>query len=166
MGHSFGGTFALYYAGLNTVNGVIAIAPGGVDSDFYQSKIANSLAHARQLIAEGRGDQKEDFTNYENSRGDYTTLTPSKAYVSWYSKDGVMNATNAFKQVRPAIPVLYIVPSNDYLFLRRAKAERWALLPSNSKNELYEPIASHLEAPTASINEIIKWINMIVIDKN
>jgi pimeloyl-ACP methyl ester carboxylesterase len=165
-GHSFGGTFALYYAGLNTVNGVIAIAPGGIDSDFYQSKIANSLAHARQLIAEGRGDQKEEFANYENSRGDYTTLTPAKAYVSWYSKDSVMNASNAFKRVQPNIPVLYIVPSNDYLFLRRAKAERWAQLPPNPKNELFEPIASHLEAPTVSINEIIKWINMVDKDKN
>ena len=41
-GHSFGGTFALYYAGVNLVDGVIAIAPGGVDSDFYQSKIGRS----------------------------------------------------------------------------------------------------------------------------
>ena len=165
-GHSFGGTFALYYAGINLVDGVIAIAPGGVDSDFYQSKIANSLNHARQLIAEGRGDQKENFANYENSRGDYTTLTPAKAYVSWYSKDSVMNATQAFKQLRPDVPVLYIVPTNDYPFLRRAKAARWTQLPPNPKNELYEPIASHLEAPTVSINEIIRWINMIVTDKN
>ena len=165
-GHSFGGTFALYYAGVNLVDGVIAIAPGGVDSDFYQSKIANSLNHARQLITEGRGDQKENFANYENSRGDYTTLTPAKAYDSWYSKDSVMNATQAFKQLRPDVPVLYIVPTNDYPFLRRAKAARWTQLPPNPKNELYEPIASHLEAPTVSINEIIRWINMIVTDKN
>jgi len=165
-GHSFGGTFALYYASVNLVDGVIAIAPGGVDSDFYQSKIANSMAHARQLIADGRGDQKEEFANYENSRGDYTTLTPAKAYVSWYSKDSVMNTSNAFKRVRPDIPVLYIVPTNDYPFLRRAKAERWAQLPPNPKNELYEPNTSHLEAPTASINEIVKWINMAVKDKN
>jgi len=59
--------------------------------------------------------------------------------------------------MNPAIPVLYIGPSNDYPGLIKAKGPTFGALPKNPLTKLYEPSSTHLGAPTASIPEILEW---------
>jgi alpha-beta hydrolase superfamily lysophospholipase len=58
-GHSQGGIFALLYGGRHKVDGVVAIVPGGaVDAKVYLNAIGNHVATARQMVADGRGQEK------------------------------------------------------------------------------------------------------------
>ncbi|MBI2312296.1 MAG: alpha/beta hydrolase [Betaproteobacteria bacterium] len=157
-GHSQGGLFALYYGSAHPVNGIIAIAPGGsVNSPVYREKLGESVERARKLVAEGKGEEKTRFMDYEGSRGVYPITTTPAAYLSWFDPDGAMNQMKAHKAMSPQMPVLYIVPKNDYPGLLRVKQMMFDALPKNPLTRLYEPDSSHLEAPSASREEIARW---------
>lgn len=59
--------------------------------------------------------------------------------------------------MNPQIPVLYIVPKGDYPVLLKAKQPMFDSLPRNPLTKLYEPDSSHLDAPSASRDEIVRW---------
>jgi pimeloyl-ACP methyl ester carboxylesterase len=161
-GHSQGGLFALYFGNKHLVDGVIAIAPGGnVASQIFRDKLGDSVAQARKLIAEGKGEDKVSLADYENRRGTYPVVSPPAAYLTWFDPDGAMNQKKAIQNFNPAIPVLFIAPTNDYPALRKIKQEMFDALPKHAHTRLYEPSASHIEAPSASANEIVEWIKAI-----
>lgn len=70
-----------------------------------------------------------------------------------------MNQTSAVRAMNPAVPVLYIAPTGDYPALLKVKQQMFDLLPKNPRTRLYEPNATHLEAPSASLQEIVAWTN-------
>lgn len=157
-GHSQGGLFAFHLGGVLALDGVIAIAPGGsVSAPVYREKLGDSLALARQLLAEGKGEEKTRLLDYEGSRGTYPLVTRPSTYLSWFDPAGAMNQANALARLAPATPVLLIVPTQDYPGLLRLKQQTFAALPRHPLTQLYEPDASHLEAPSASAQEIIRW---------
>ena len=156
-GHSQGGLFAIYLGGKLSVDGIIAIAPGGnVASAIFREKLGESVDLARKLIAEGR-DHETRFSDYEAAKGTYPILTTPSKYVSWFDPESAMNQTTALKSMNPQAPVLFIVPTGDYPGLRKLKDQWFSLLPRNSLSKLYEPDSSHLNAPSASRDEITRW---------
>lgn len=157
-GHSQGALFALYLGGKRSVDGVIAIAPGGsVNSPVFREKLGESVQLARKLIGEGKGGEKTRFLDYEGSRGSYPVITTPSVYLSWFDPDGAMSLPKAVKAMDPTIPALYIVPTGDYPVLLKAKQPMFDSFPSNSLTKLYEPDATHLDAPFASRVEIMRW---------
>ncbi|MDR3391657.1 MAG: alpha/beta hydrolase [Sulfuriferula sp.] len=161
-GHSQGGAFALYFGNHHAVQGIIAIAPGGnVASDAFRDKLADSVAQARKLIADGNGLEKTRLLDYEGSRGTYPVITPPAAYLTWFDPEGAMNQMKSVKNMNPAIPVLYIAPTNDYPGLQHVKQAMFDALPKNPLTRLYEPDSSHMNAPTASIGEIAAWTTAV-----
>jgi len=161
-GHSQGGLFALYFGGKQLVDGVIAIAPGGdMSNPVFREKLGATLDLARKLVAERKGDEKERLSDYENAKGTYTIVTTPSAYVSWFDPDGAMNQTAAVERMNPRVPVLFIVPTEDYAGLRDVKDRFFSLLPKNTLSKLYEPVASHVGAPSASRDEIVRWTTEI-----
>jgi|ERR1043166_529300 alpha-beta hydrolase superfamily lysophospholipase len=157
-GHSQGGLFALYLGGKQPVDGIIAIAPGGdVSNAIFRSRLGASVDLARKLIADGKGEEMTRFSDFEGAKGTYPVLTTPSAYLSWFDPDGAMNQTTALKQVNPQVPVLFIAPTGDYPGLRKIKDQSFSLLPGNPLNKLYEPDSSHLNAPSASRDEIVRW---------
>ena len=157
-GHSQGGLFALYFGDKHVVDGIIAIAPGGnVASKLYQDKLGEFVARARQRIADGKGQEKTQFADYEGSRGTYPIVTTPAAYLSWFDPAGAMNQTAAVRGMNPAVPVLFIAPTHDYPGLLKVKQEMFDALPKNPHTKLYEPDSNHLNAPTASIKAIVEW---------
>lgn len=161
-GHSQGGLFALHFGNKHAVDGVIAIAPGGnVGSQLFKEKLADSVAQARRLIAEGKGEVKTSLSDYENRRGTYPVVSPPAAYLTWFDPEGAMNQMKAVQNFNPAIPVLFIAPTNDYPGLRRVKQEMFDALPKNPHTQLFEPSASHIEAPSASVDKIVEWTKAV-----
>lgn len=161
-GHSQGGLFALYYGSRHVVDGVIAIAPGGnVGSATYREKLGESVALARKLIAEGQGAEKTGLADYEGAKGVYRITSTPAAYLTWFDPEGAMNQTTAVQNMNPAVPVLFIAPSNDYPGLQKVKQQMFDALPRNPRTKLYEPNASHLNAPSASVKEIVEWTTAI-----
>jgi pimeloyl-ACP methyl ester carboxylesterase len=166
-GHSQGGLFALYFGSKHFVDGIIAIAPGGsVSSLVFREKLGASVELARKLIAEGKGNEKTRFSDYEGSKGTYPIASTPEAYLSWFDPDGAMNQTAAVKSMNPQVPVLFIVPKGDYPGLLKAKQPMFDSLPSNPLTKLYEPDSTHLDAPSASRDEIVRWTTEVASRAN
>lgn len=157
-GHSQGGLFALHYGDKHSVDGIIAIAPGGnVGSAIAKDNLGEYVDLARQLIAQGKGAEKARFADFEGSKGTYPLITTAAIYLSWFDPQGAMNQITAEQNINPAIPVLFIAPASDYPGLRKVKQIMFDALPKNPRTKLYEPSSSHLDAPSASENKIIEW---------
>ena len=157
-GHSQGGLFAFYFGNKHVVDGIIAMAPGGnVGGAAYREKVVDSVESARKLIAEGKGDQKTRLTDHEGSKGTYPITTTPASYLTWFDPEGAMNETQAVKNMNPAIPILFVAPTNDYPSLLKIKQQMFDALPKNPRSKLYEPSANHLQAPSASAKEIVEW---------
>ena len=161
-GHSQGGLFSLYFGGKHVVDGIVAIAPGGnVDGPVFRDKVGDSVALARKLIAEGKGDEKIRLNDFEASKGSYAVVTTPATYLTWFDPEGAMNQTKAIKSVNPSVPVLFIAPTGDYPGLLKVKHQMFDALPKNPRTKLYEPSSSHLGAPSASIKEIAEWTTAV-----
>ena len=157
-GHSQGGAFALHFAGKPRADGIIAIAPGGnVGGAIYRTKVAEALDRARKLVAAGKGAEHERLADYEGSRGIYVVVSPPASYVTWFDPDGAMNIPRAARAVDPKVPVLYVLPTRDYPGLLKAGPTTFGALPKHPHTRLYEPSADHLNAPAASVDEIVRW---------
>ena len=165
-GHSQGGLFALYFGGKHVVDGVIAIAPGGnVGSPTFREKLGESVALARKLVAEGKGDEKTSLADFEGAKGTYPVNTSPSVYLSWFDPEGAMNQMIAVKNLNPATAVLFIAPANDYPGLLKVKQQMFDTLPKNPKSRLYEPGSSHLNAPSASLKQIVEWTTAVAEGK-
>jgi len=162
IGHSQGGAFALHYGGKHAVDGVVAIAPGGsVDSPVYKQFVGESLARARQLVAEGKGAERQRLEDYEGARKNYSVIAVPSAYVTWFDPAGAMNMNRAVRVLPPTVPVLWVSPTGDYPGLRTNASRLYGLLPANPLNRFSQPEATHLGAPAASIPGIIEWTTVV-----
>jgi pimeloyl-ACP methyl ester carboxylesterase len=161
-GHSQGGVFALYVGTKHAVHGVIAISPGGdAGGRTLREKLGDSVELARKLVAEGKGQEAARLSDFEGARGTYPIVTTPAAYRTWFDPEGAMNQTKAVNGMNPAVPVLYISPTNDYPGLLRVKQMMFDALPKNPRTRLYEPNSSHLNAPSASFKEIVEWTTAV-----
>lgn len=157
-GHSLGGLFALHLAGRLSVDGVIAIAPGGsVSSAVFHEKLGASVSRARQLVAEGKGNNAARLEDFEPSKGLYAVVAVPAAYVTWFDPEGAMNMLRAGRAANSKVPILWIVPKRDYAGLRKTTPAIFRVLPENSLSRFYEPDSDHLGAPSASADEIVRW---------
>lgn len=157
-GHSQGGVFTLHFAGKHAVDGIICIAPGGsVGSQVFREKLGNSVARARKMVAEGKGNEKSQFDDHEGKKGTFSVVTTAAVYLTWFDPDGAMNSKRAAAAVNPQVPILWIVAQRDYPGLRKTNIPLFDSLPKNPHTRLFEPSADHLSAPYASIDEIVRW---------
>ncbi len=76
-------------------------------------------------------------------------------------KQGAMNQAKAEQGIDPAIPVLFIAPTRDSPGLRSVKQQMFDRRPRNPRSQLYEPDASHMEAPAASLGVIATWTTSV-----
>jgi pimeloyl-ACP methyl ester carboxylesterase len=160
-GFSLGGFFAAHMAGRTPVDALVAIAPNG-GSDMKQ--LEDQLARARELIAQGRGQERtllKDADVVGPGRHDLPNATPA-AYVTWFDPAGVMNWRAVWQRLRPGTPVFLVVPTKDLANLRKVKRELWEGLPDHPANRLYEPRSDHLGASMAAADAAIAWLRETV----
>lgn len=157
-GHSQGGAFALHLASKPIADGVIAMAPGGdVSNRVFRENLGASVARARGLVAEGKGNEPARLEDYEGARGTYTIVAVPAAYVTWFDTEGAMNMGRAARRASPRIPILWIVGRGERPGLRKMNIPLFSSLPDNPLTRLYEPDADHTGTPTASADEIVRW---------
>jgi len=157
-GHSQGGVFAFHLGTRLKFDGLVAIAPGGnVANAVYAEKLGSHIAQARRLLADGKGGEKMAFADYEGAKGTFPVLTTPAIYLSWFDPDGAMNQAKSAQEMNPAIPVLYVAPTQDYPGLQRVKQQMFGALPKNPLTKMVQPQASHTGAPTASVQLILDW---------
>ncbi|MBO6521247.1 MAG: alpha/beta fold hydrolase [Rhodospirillales bacterium] len=162
VGHSLGALFAAHYAAERAVSGLVLVAPGGnVASRFWQDKVSDSLDKAARLIDEGKGEEKTDFIDFEGSKGNSTIHVTPTLYRAWFSTDSPLNQRRTYGRLPAGLPVLNIVPVNDYKALVRAKDDLFRLLPDTPDREMYEPHTNHQNAPAESAEKITAWIERV-----
>lgn len=161
-GHSQGAVFALQYAAGHKVDGIAAIAPGGlVDSSLFARMLGSHVARARRMVAEGRGSDKAGFADYEGSRGVRPVTTSAAIYLDWFDPEGA-HTSRVFGSVLKGTPVLFVSPTRDYLFLRGIRERNFAALPAHPLTRMVEPEADHLHAPGAAAPHVIAWIREVL----
>lgn len=160
-GHSQGGLFALHYGGLQRVDGLVPVAPGGqVDAGSFVTALGPSVAKAKQMVNEGRGAETAEFADFEGSRGTYAITTSAVIYLDWFDPNGA-HTTRAYRNVKKGTPVLYVAPKRDYRGLQQSRHQNFLSLPPHPQTRLYEPDSDHLNAPVAAANEVILWIRQV-----
>ncbi|MEJ1436632.1 MAG: hypothetical protein RPU61_04885 [Candidatus Sedimenticola sp. (ex Thyasira tokunagai)] len=165
-GHSQGGGFALYFGGRHAVDGVIGLAPGGnVGSKMFRKKLGKSVARARKLIEKGKGDETTRLMDHEGSKGTFPIIITPNNYLSWFDPDGAMNIVRSAKQLGDDVPVLWAVAKRDYPGLRKFGPIVFGFLSGHPDTTYYEPSSDHLGAPSASIDEVKRWITEVVTNK-
>ncbi|MCP5351818.1 MAG: alpha/beta fold hydrolase [Chromatiales bacterium] len=161
-GHSQGGAFALHLAGVLPFDGAICIAPGGnVASSKFTEALGESVAKARALIAEGKGGEKARLMDFEGSKGPYPVVATPADYLTWFDPAGAMNMKRAARAVNPAVPVLWLVAARDYPGLRKFNIPMFKDLPSHPLTRMAEPDSDHIGAPSASLDEIVRWTSEV-----
>ena len=160
-GHSQGALFALHYASVHQVDGVIAVTPGGtVDAKVYADNISSFLAKAKRMIDEGKGDERSSFADFEGSRGTNTITTTAAIYYEWFNPNGI-HTTRIFGRVKTDTPVLYVAPTRDYPALRDKRHTHFRALPSHPLTRTHEPDSDHKNAPAAAKDEAVLWIKQV-----
>lgn len=166
-GHSQGGVFALHLAGKLAADGFITIAPGGnVAGRVFLDQVGASLSRARQLVAEGKGNERTQLDDYEGARGRYPIAAVPAAYVTWFDTDGAMNMDRAVQSVNPRVPILWVAPTRDYPGLIKSSLPLYRALPKHPLTRLYEPDADHRGAPTSAADEIVRWTREVASAPN
>lgn len=163
-GHSQGALFAVLFAGHHPVDGVIAIAPGGmVDTPGFVRHLADHVANAKRMRDEGRGADTAGFADFEGRRRTTPVQASAANYLSWFDPQGE-HTTRAFGRVKAGVPVLYVAPTDDTPVLRPLAGPNFSALPEHPRKRLLEPNADHMGAPAAAAQDIAAWIAEVAAD--
>jgi pimeloyl-ACP methyl ester carboxylesterase len=154
-GHSLGGNAALAYGARHDgLKGVIGIAPAHFPERMIRNPaIAASLARAQAMIAAGKGDERDTFTDV-NVGAPISVQATARNFASFFGADsaGIMPANAA----KLTAPLLYLAgssdptqPGPDYAF---AKA------PPNPLNRYVTLSSGHFNAADAAADAVLAWL--------
>lgn len=157
-GHSMGANMAMAYAATHPgVDAVLAIGPGQtVEAESFAGRLGDSVARARLLVAEGRGDVAAAFTDLHLGKTSTVTL-PARIYASYFDPAGLANMpANA---PRLGMPLLWVVGLQDRNMLERGRAYVFDRLPANPANRYAEVPADHMGTPDAATLAVADWLD-------
>ena len=158
-GHSMGAAGAIYYAGRVQVDCIIALAPGhNPESNFMRSYTLSDTATAKAMVAEGKGDEKAPFGDYNTGNRTKKISMPAKVFLEYFDGDGPMNmATNASKML-PGTQVLWVVGQNESDGAKRNGGAAYQNIPAGINKQFVEVPGGHLETPDKAIDRASVWI--------
>ena len=158
VGQSLGGNAALAYgARREALLGVVAMAPAPAP-EFVSRRpeIAESVAKARQLIAQGLGELRAIFKDVNVGESFEVATTPN-IYASFFSPEspGVM-PDNAARQKAPLLVV-----SGQFDQTQRSVGYVFARAPSHPLNWHVTLHTNHRGTPTAARDTILAWLRLL-----
>ena len=157
-GQSLGGNAALGSgARRDGLLGVIAMAPApAMEFVSRRPDVSESIAKARQLIAQGNGDLRAVFKDVNNGQPFEVTTTPN-IYMTFLSPEspGVM-PDNAARQKAPLLVV-----SGQFDQTQRSVGYVFARAPSNPLNWHVTLHTNHRGTPMAARETVLAWLKLI-----
>jgi pimeloyl-ACP methyl ester carboxylesterase len=162
IGHSLGAGYALLYGSRADLDGLIAIAPGHrPEAPRIAKDYASDVSRARELVASGKPDERFSFIDFNTGNRRDRLAVSAKSFMSYFDPAGPMNMTRNAESVKPATPVLWLVPTREEPPLRDGGLALYKRLPANPNTKLGEPDADHMASPAASIAIVIEWMRGI-----
>jgi pimeloyl-ACP methyl ester carboxylesterase len=164
IGHSMGANAAFGYAARHPdLAGIVALSPGHLpEEDNMRSFVADGVARAKKLIAEGEGNVPQTFPDMAQDIPLTTTATPN-VYVSMFDPNGPAvipkNAAIIGAAARP-MPVLWVVGKLDPID-RRGPEYAFDAAAKNPKSKYIEVFAGHLTTPLVARGKVVDWINSL-----
>lgn len=161
-GLSLGGSGALGYGARRSgLAGIIAMAPTPNTHFFINEPgMAEDFARARQLIADGRGDQRTEFTDWTRNNMGYYKFTASatpRIFISFIDPDGPANMLINAGHLKA--PLLLVSGSNDP---SQAQADRlFAAAPANPLNRHVTVGSNHMGTAQAGIGAVLDWLGSL-----
>ncbi len=155
-GHSIGANAALGYAARRQdLSGVILLAYGHVPGiRKFGYRLASSVTKAKSMIESGRGESSSTFKD-ANQGGNPIVRGTANDVLSWFDSDGPATIKYNAPQVDPETPILCVYGRRERA--PKCSSIRWDL-PSSLEFNVVEVNASHLGTPSASIEEVGKWL--------
>lgn len=158
-GLSLGGNGAIAYGATHTgIIGIIAFGPADDPTRKSQRpEVAASLARARQLIAQGQGDTKTTFDDFNtNTGGVYamTVMTTPRIFVSFNDADALTHIGPNLSRL--TVPILWVAGDSDPT--QGSAAMLFRMVPTNPRNRLVTVHANHIGTPDAGADAAVAWL--------
>jgi pimeloyl-ACP methyl ester carboxylesterase len=164
-GLSLGGNAAIAYGATHPgLLGIVALGPADDPNlKARRPEIAGSLAKARDLAAQGKGDAATSFDDVNTGpSGSYgmTLETTPRTYLSFYAPDssaGNAPASIPANVARLSAPLLWVAGSSDPT-QNGGRGFAFDKAPRNALNRYVTVAANHIETPDAGAAEVLAWL--------
>jgi dienelactone hydrolase len=159
-GQSFGANAAIGYAARRDgIDAIVALAAGHVpERPIFMQRSGPAVAKAKQLIAEGKGDQPGSFPDMNQGKTFDVRATP-KVYLSYFDPAGpAPMPANAARM--KAMPFLWVIGREDPLF-SAGPAYAFDRAPKHAKSRYLEVNARHENTPDVSKDQVVAWLKSL-----
>jgi dienelactone hydrolase len=160
-GHSSGANAALAYAGSGRdVDGIVAIAPGHTpERRVFKESLASSVDKARAMIADGKGDEKATFDDFNQGKNKSVRAT-AKSYFSYFDPAGLGVMPKSAAAIRKPTPLLVITPTHDPLY-SAGETYIFAKAPQHPKSKYLVVETDHMGGPAQATDDIVQWLKSL-----
>ncbi|MBI5120684.1 MAG: alpha/beta hydrolase [Rhodospirillales bacterium] len=159
-GHSFGANVALGYAATRPdVAAILALAPGHVP-ELFASRLTESIAKARNLVEQGRGEETANFDDI--NQGKTKIITPkARVYLSYFDPDGPAVMPRNAAAIKKPTPFLWVIGTGDSLY-QRGESYAYSKAPAHPASRYLVVEAQHVDTPDVAADKIVEWIKQAV----
>jgi pimeloyl-ACP methyl ester carboxylesterase len=159
-GHSLGAAAVVRYGTRPTPSaGFILLAPGHFpEGQVFRNQLAGSLRKAEAMVQEGKGDDKAQFDDLNTGNRAKSVRTTARIYLDYFGSDGPLNFQRNIDALKPGVPILWVVGTEEEKGLRTFGDRGRARIPANPGNRFIEVSAGHLETPDRSVEAVSAWI--------
>ncbi len=138
----------------------MAIGPGHTpDRHKFQVHVASSVEKARQMIAQGKGDDKAWFDDTNQGRTK-TVRTTAKIYFSFFDPAGLAAMPKSAAAIPTAVPFLVVIGTQDPLF-SQGQEYLFNKAPKHPKSKYLVVEGDHVSTPTIAAAQIVEWISSL-----
>jgi hypothetical protein len=127
-----------------------------------RSYVADAVARAKKLIAEGQGNVPQTFPDMAQGIPLSATATPN-VYVSMFDPEGpavIPKNAAIIGAARNPVPLLWVVGKLDPID-RRGPEYAFDAAAKNPKSKYVEVFAGHLTTPLVARGKVVDWINSL-----
>ena len=163
-GHSQGAPYSLFYTTVHTpptnVVASILLAPGHLLHRSYkiQDATEDSVSLAKQLLAEGNGNQEVELADFNKGgrRGKKLVSTTPNIYLSYFGLDSSPNFLKVIKQAK--LPLLWIDGEDDRLAQRMDYKSIYETASVHPLNKHVTVAGGHVSMWENAATPIVDWL--------
>ena len=125
----------------------------------FQGIVGSSVKKAKEMVAEGHGAEKAEFTDTNQGRVNSVTTT-ADIYLGYFSPDGSAVIPSNMQKWKKNIPLIWIVGKKDPMY-ERGDFYAYKKAPVNPANQYVVVDADHMGTPDVVEDQVVEWIQKV-----